>query len=76
MSFKEPSPTESIIYHAHIAANIRRYKGKLFLGLSKTTFKVRYGNHKKSFEIIEEMLRLQPKKKRMCLMPKEKVQNS
>ena len=40
--------TESIAYQANIKANIPGYKEKVYLGLSKTTFKIRYGNHKKS----------------------------
>ena len=42
-------PTESIVYQANITENIPGYKEKVYLGLSKTTFKVRYGNNKKSF---------------------------
>ena len=41
--------TESIVYQANITANIPGYKEKVYLGVSETTFKVRYGNHKKSF---------------------------
>ena len=40
---------ESIVYQANIMANIPDYKEKVYLGVSETTFKVRYGNHKKSF---------------------------
>ena len=46
MSF---SFNESIVYQANIMANILGYKEKVYLGVSETTFKVRYGNHKKSF---------------------------
>ena len=49
MSFKWTVPTESIVYQANITENIAGYKEKVYLGLSKTTFKVRYGNNKKSF---------------------------
>ena len=42
-------PTESIVYQANITENIPGYKEKVYLGLSKTTFKVRYGNNKNSF---------------------------
>ena len=42
-------PTESIVYQANITENIPGYKEKVYLGLSETTFKVRYGNNKKSF---------------------------
>ena len=38
--------TDSIIYQANITANIPGYKEKVYLGVSETTFKVRYGNHK------------------------------
>ena len=41
--------TESIVYQANITANFPGYKEKVCLGVSRTTFKVRYGNHKKSF---------------------------
>ena len=41
--------TESIVYQANITANITGYKEKVYLGVSETTFKVRYGNHKQSF---------------------------
>ena len=41
--------TDSIVYQAKIKANIPGYKEKVYLGLSKTTFKVRYGNNKNSF---------------------------
>ena len=39
----------SIFNQANITANIPGYKEKVYLGVSETTFKVRYGNHKKSF---------------------------
>ena len=41
--------TESIVYQANITANILGYKEKVYLGVSETTFKARYVNHKKSF---------------------------
>ena len=41
--------TESIVYQANITANIPVYKEKVYLGVSETTFKVRYGNQKQSF---------------------------
>ena len=40
--------TKSIVYQANITANILGYKEKVYLGVSET-FKVRHGNHKKSF---------------------------
>ena len=41
--------TESIVLQAKFMANIPGYKEKVYLGVSETTFKVRYGNQKKSF---------------------------
>ena len=38
-----------MFYQANITANIPGHKEKVYLGVSETTFKVRYGNHKKSF---------------------------
>ena len=52
---KKPCPlngqclTEFIVYQVNIMANIPCYKKKVYLGVSETTFKVRYGNHEKSF---------------------------
>ena len=40
---------QRIVYQANIRANIPGYKEKVCLGVSKTTFKARYGNHKQSF---------------------------
>ena len=40
---------ETIVYQANITANLPGYKEKVYLGVSETTFKVRCGNHKKSF---------------------------
>ena len=40
---------KSIICQVNITANIPCYKEKAYLGVSETTFKVRYCNHKKSF---------------------------
>ena len=42
--------TESSFYHANITVNIRGYKEKVQLGVSKRTFKVWYCNHKKLFK--------------------------
>ena len=39
----------SIVYQANITANIPGYTEKIYLAVSETIFKVRYGNHKKSF---------------------------
>ena len=41
--------TASIVYQANITTNIHGYKEKVYLGVSKTTFKVCFGNHKKLF---------------------------
>ena len=41
--------TESIVYQANITANIPGCKKRVYLGVSEALFKVRYGNHKKSF---------------------------
>ena len=41
--------TESIVYQANIRVNIFGYKKKVYLSTSETKFKVRHGNHKKSF---------------------------
>ena len=38
-----------LVYQANITANIAGYKEKVYLDVSKTTFKVPYDNHKKSF---------------------------
>ena len=40
--------TESIVYQANISANIPGYREKVYIGLSETTFKVCYDNHKKT----------------------------
>ena len=40
---------KAVFYQANITANIPGHKEKVYLGVSETTFKVRYGNHKKSF---------------------------
>ena len=41
--------TESIIDQANITATIPGYKAKVYIGVSKATFKVRFGNDKKSY---------------------------
>ena len=41
--------TESIVYQANIATKILCYQGKVYLGVSESIFKVRFGNHKKLF---------------------------
>ena len=41
--------TKCIIYQANIDCDIARYKQNCYLGSCETTFKNRFGNHKKSF---------------------------
>ena len=41
--------TDSIVHQVDIKTNIPVYKEKVYLGVSQTAFKIRYGNHKKSF---------------------------
>ena len=41
--------TESVVYQVNTTGNLPGYKEKVYLGVSKTTFMVYYGNHKKSF---------------------------
>ena len=40
--------TESTVYQANVMANFPGYKENVYLGVSETTFKVCYCNHKKS----------------------------
>ena len=37
--------TNSIVYQANITANIPGYKEKVYIGVSKTTYKLCHGNH-------------------------------
>ena len=39
----------NIVYQANINSNLNNYKEKYYIGLCETTFKLRYANHKKSF---------------------------
>ena len=41
--------TESIVYQANVTVILPGYKEKVSLGVSETTFKVRYDNHEKLF---------------------------
>ena len=43
--------TENILYYARISCDDKTYEPKLYKGICKTTFKKRYGNHKKSFSV-------------------------
>ena len=40
---------KDILYLAHITSDLRNYKTKEYKGICSTTWKVRYGNHKKTF---------------------------
>ena len=42
---------ESLVYYATISCNDKNYKPKLYKGSCETSFKKRYSNHKKSFNI-------------------------
>ena len=42
---------ENIIYEAKITSDQRNYKESVYFGLSETTFKKRYANHLKSFNV-------------------------
>ena len=44
--------TKCIIYQANIDCDIAGYKQKCYLGSCETTFKDRFGNHKKSFNTL------------------------
>ena len=43
--------TENALYYARISCDNETYKLKLYKGICKTTFKKRYANHKKSFNV-------------------------
>ena len=42
---------ESLVYYATISCNDQNYEPKLYKGSFKTSFKKRYSNHKKSFNV-------------------------
>ena len=44
--------TTNLVYQATINANLRNYREKVYHGITKNTFKVRYANHKKAFNHI------------------------
>ena len=46
--------TKYIIYQANIDCDIAGYKQKSYLGSCETTFKDRFGNHKKSFNHVKQ----------------------
>ena len=43
--------TNNVLYHATITCDDQNYTPKLYKGICETTFKKRYANHKKSFNI-------------------------
>ena len=43
--------TEKFLYYARISCKDKTYKPKLYKGIWKTTFKKRYTNDKKSFNM-------------------------
>ena len=45
--------TSSILYQATIKCSDNKYKQKRYKGTCETTFKKRYANHKKSFNLID-----------------------
>ena len=45
--------TKYIVYQANIDRDIAGYKQKCYLGSCETTFKDRFGNHKKSFNHVK-----------------------
>ena len=42
---------ENIVYQATITSNESNYEPKFYIGISESTFKKRFANHKKSFNI-------------------------
>ena len=44
--------TKCIIYQANIDCYIAEYKQKLYIGSCETTFKDRFGNHKKPYHYL------------------------
>ena len=44
--------TSNILYQAFIKYNDGKYKQKRYKGICEMTFKKRYANHKKSFNLI------------------------
>ena len=42
---------DSLVYYVTISCNDKIYKPKLYIGSCETSFKKRYNNHKKSFNI-------------------------
>ena len=50
-SMNGPFLKESLVYYATISCNDKNYKPKLYKGSCKTSFKKRYSNRKKSFNV-------------------------
>ena len=48
---REACLTEDILYYARINCDDETYRPKLYKGICETTFKKRYANHKKSFNV-------------------------
>ena len=44
---------ENIVYEATITCNERTYGENIYIGIAETTFKKRYSNHKRSFNLPE-----------------------
>ena len=42
---------KSLVYYATISCNDKNYKPQLYTGSCETSFKKRYSNHKKSFNV-------------------------
>ena len=43
--------SNNIVYQATVSSNKPQYSGKVYIGISETSFKLRYANHLKSFNI-------------------------
>ena len=46
--------TENILYNARISCDDETYKPQLYKGICETTFRKRYVNHKKSFNVKKD----------------------
>ena len=52
-SLKEKCLTNNVLYKASITSNEENCKTKIYCGVSETAFKLRYANHKKTFNNIK-----------------------
>ena len=43
--------TENVVYEASITCNEQTYDENIYIGIAETTFKKRYSNHKRSFNL-------------------------